>query len=58
MARPHGERGGSKPQHHHALVKASATHLFRAGHLDQEQHDEIVKHAERGMAKANRAKEE
>jgi hypothetical protein len=58
MSRPTGERGGNKPHHHHALVKASATHLFNSGHLDQEQHDEIVKHAERGMAKAKRANKE
>ena len=51
-----GEFNG-KPHHHHALVKASATHLRRAGHIDQATHDEIVQHAERGMAKAKRQRE-
>ena len=46
------EEKETKPHHHHALTKASATHLFRAGHIDEATHDEIVKHAERGMKKA------
>ena len=57
MSRPVGERKSNKPHHMHALDKGAATHLLRGGHIDQETHDEIVKHAERGMAKAKRAKE-
>jgi len=41
-----------KPHHHHALTKASATHLFRAGHIDHQTHRKIVQHAERGMKAA------
>jgi hypothetical protein len=43
-----------KPHHMHALDKASAKHLLNAGHIDQDKHDEIVAHAERGMARARR----
>lgn len=57
MSRPTGERSSNKPHHMHALDKGAAKHLLLGGHLDKEQHDEIVKHAERGMAKAKRAKE-
>lgn len=46
-----------KPHHMHALDKASATHLFKAGHIDSNTHDEIVRHAERGMRAARKAKE-
>lgn len=43
---------------HHALTKASATHLRNAGHIDDEQHAEIVKHAEKGMKAAKSSRSE
>ena len=43
-----------KPHHMHALTKASATHLLNSGHIDKDQHREIVKDAERGMKTAPR----
>lgn len=46
-----------KPHHMHALTKGSATHLHREGHIDKKTHDEIVKHAERGMKSARKSKE-
>jgi hypothetical protein len=42
----------------HALSKASAVHLHRQGHITKDVHDEIVAHAEKNMAKANKAKKE
>lgn len=57
MSRPTGERTSKASHFHHASMKGHATALFRHGHLDKEQHDEIVKHAERGMAKAKKASE-
>jgi hypothetical protein len=41
----------------HALTKASATHLLNAGHLDEDHHAEIVKHAEKGMKAARKERE-
>jgi hypothetical protein len=46
-----------KPHHMHALTKGSATHLHKEGHITKEQHDEIVRHAERGMKAARKGKE-
>lgn len=40
--------------HDHALAKGSANHLLRMGHIDKDQHREIVKDAERGMKTAPR----
>ena len=57
MSKPERNGNSEHPHRHHALVKASATYLRKHGHIDDGQHDEIVKHAERGMAKAKRAKE-
>lgn len=45
------------PHHMHALTKASATHLLNTGHIDRDQHREIVAHAERGMKAARKARE-
>lgn len=38
----------------HALSKASAEHLFREGHIDRDQHREIIADAERGMKAARK----
>ena len=40
------------PFHLHALSKASAKHLHKAGHIKSDHYKKIVAHAERGM-KAN-----
>jgi len=49
------KRDDHVPFHHeHALAKASATHLLKMGHIDKDQHREIVKDAERGMKTAPR----
>lgn len=53
--KPHPPPPKTAPHHIHALVKASAKHLFNQGHINHEQHREIVKHAEKGM-KAARGK--
>ena len=59
MAKEHKGAGSSaKPHHMHALTKASATHLLNGGHIDREQHGKIVKHAERGMKQALKARGE
>lgn len=50
------ERHHGKPHHMHALTKGSATHLYRHGHINKKTHDEIVAEAERGMARAKKAK--
>lgn len=48
-----------EPWHHeHALAKASASHLLKMGHIDKEQHREIVADAERGMKTAPRKSRE
>lgn len=41
---------------HHALCKASAKCLLNAGHIEQDQHDEIVARADKGMKAAKRGK--
>lgn len=46
-----------KPHHMHALDKASARTLHKAGYIDREKHDEIVKHAERGMKAARKERD-
>ena len=46
----------SKPHFHHALTKASAVHLHKAGHIPASHRDRIIKSAEKGMAAAKGAK--
>lgn len=45
----------AKPHHHHALTKASAVHLHRAGQIPASQRDQIIKSADRGMKAARAA---
>lgn len=38
-----------QPHHMHALTKASAVHLHKAGHIPASKRDQIIKSADRGM---------
>ena len=48
--------GFNRDQHRqHALSKGSAKHLLNQGYIDAKKHNEIVKHAEKGMKAAKGA---
>jgi hypothetical protein len=54
----HEREHDAQPHHMHALTKASATHLLRAGHINRSTHRGIVQQAEAGMKAAKRARKE